>query len=127
VALLKFHKAYATLTPGFHVRNMIGNSFQYVLAGGKIENLKPATKIHFDWLAAYKRGRFMETIFRLHLTLLDREAATVARNAMLGSGGGIYGDVFHEVVRGNKIYDNRCNTVFSQVWSNVRQHVYDLF
>ena len=46
----KFHKAYATLTPGFHIRNVIGNSVQYILAGGKIENLKPASKIYFDWV-----------------------------------------------------------------------------
>jgi len=117
----KFHKAYATLTPGFHVRNLIGNSFQYILAGGKMENLKPATKIHFDWLAAYKKGRtwkqFLET-----LDPVDRESATIARNAMLGSGGGIYGDVFHEVVRGNKIYDNRV-TRFSRKYGQMSDNM----
>ena len=117
----KFHKAYATLTPGFHVRNLIGNSFQYILAGGKMQNLKPATKIHFDWLAAYKKGKtwkkFLET-----LDPVDREAATIARNAMLGSGGGIYGDVFHEVVRGNKIYDNRV-TRFSRKYGQMSDNM----
>lgn len=117
----KFHKAYATLTPGFHVRNLIGNSFQYILAGGRIENLKPATKIHFDWLAAYKRGdswkKFLST-----LDPADAEAATIARNAMLGSGGGIYGDVFHEVVRGNKIYDNRL-TRFSRKYGQMSDNM----
>lgn len=117
----KFHKAWATFTPGFHVRNLIGNSFQYILAGGKMENLKPATKIHFDWLAAYKKGRtwkqFLET-----LDPVDREAATIARNAMLGSGGGIYGDVFHEVVRGNKIYDNRL-TRFSRKYGQMSDNM----
>jgi len=117
----KFHKAWATFTPGFHVRNLIGNSFQYILAGGKIENLKPATKIHFDWLSAYKKGRtwkqFLET-----LDPVDREAATIARNAMLGSGGGIYGDVFHEVVRGNKLYDNRL-TRFSRKYGQMSDNM----
>jgi len=117
----KFHKAYATLTPGFHVRNLIGNTFQYVLAGGKLENLKPATKIHFDWLAAYKEGKtwkeFLDT-----LDPADVEAATVGRNAMLGSGGGIYGDVFHEVVRGNKIYDNRV-TRFSRKYGQMSDNM----
>jgi hypothetical protein len=117
----KFHKAWATFTPGFHVRNLIGNSFQYILAGGKMENLKPATKIHFDWLVAYKKGRtwkqFLET-----LDPIDREAATIARNAMLGSGGGIYGDVFHEVVRGNKLYDNRL-TRFSRKYGQMSDNM----
>jgi len=117
----KFHKAYATLTPGFHIRNLIGNTFQYVLAGGKLENLKPATKIHFDWLAAYKEGKtwkeFLET-----LDPADVDAATIGRNAMLGSGGGIYGDVFHEVVRGNKIYDNRV-TRFSRKYGQMSDNM----
>lgn len=117
----KFHKAWATFTPGFHVRNLIGNSFQYILAGGKIQNLKPATKIHFDWLSAYKKGKtwkqFLET-----LDPADREAATIARNAMLGSGGGIYGDVFHEVVRGNKLYDNRL-TRFSRKYGQMSDNM----
>ena len=117
----KFHKAYATLTPGFHVRNMIGNTFQYVLAGGKIENLKPATKIHFDWLAAYKRGDSWKQ-FLTTLDPADAAAATVARNAMLGSGGGIYGDVFHEVIKGNKIYDNRL-TRFSKKYGQMSDNM----
>jgi hypothetical protein len=117
----KFHKAYATLTPGFHVRNLIGNSFQYILAGGKMENLKPATKIHFDWLAAYKKGRTWKQ-FLGTLDPVDREAATIARNAMLGSGGGIYGDLFHEVVRGNKIYDNRV-TRFSRKYGQMSDNM----
>ncbi len=117
----KFHKAYATLTPGFHIRNVMGNTFQYVLAGGKIENLKPATKIHFDWLAAYKKGSTWKDFLRT-LDPADAEAATIARNAMLGSGGGIYGDVFHEVVRGNKIYDNRL-TRFSRKYGQMSDNM----
>ena len=117
----KFHKAYATLTPGFHVRNLIGNSFQYILAGGRMQNLKPATEIHFKWLAAYKKGDSWKT-FLTTLDPADREAATIARNAMLGSGGGIYGDVFHEVVRGNKIYDNRL-TRFSRKYGQMSDNM----
>ena len=117
----KFHKAYATLTPGFHVRNIIGNSFQYILAGGKIENLKPASKIYFDWISAYKKGSTWEE-FVGGLDEIDRVAADTARNAMLGSGGGIYGDLFHEVIRGNKIYDNRV-TRFSRKYGQMSDNM----
>lgn len=117
----KFHKAYATLTPGFHVRNIIGNSFQYILAGGKIENLKPASKIYFDWISAYKKGSTWEE-FVGGLDEINRVAADTARNAMLGSGGGIYGDLFHEVIRGNKIYDNRV-TRFSRKYGQMSDNM----
>lgn len=117
----KFHKAYATLTPGFHIRNIIGNSFQYILAGGKIENLKPASKIYFDWISAYKKGSTWEE-FVGALDEVDRAAADTARNAMLGSGGGIYGDLFHEVIRGNKIYDNRV-TRFSRKYGQMSDNM----
>ena len=117
----KFHKSYATLTPGFHIRNVIGNSVQYILAGGKIENLKPATKIYFDWVSAYKKGDTWEK-FVGGLNEVDRVAADTARNAMLGSGGGIYGDLFHEIIRGNKIYDNRV-TRFSRKYGQMSDNM----
>lgn len=111
----KFHKAYATLTPGFHVRNAIGNAFQYVLAGGKMENIKVATDIHFKWIEAYKKGIPWETFLKTEVLPEHRAAAMIGRDAMLGSGGGIFGDIFHQVVKGSKLYDNRL-TRFSQKW-----------
>lgn len=111
----KFHKAYATLTPGFHVRNAIGNAFQYVLAGGKMENIKMATDVHFKWIEAYKKGIPWETFLKTEVPLEHHAAANIGRDAMLGSGGGIYGDIFHQVVKGSKLYDNKL-TRFSQKW-----------
>ena len=111
----KFHKAYATLTPGFHVRNAIGNAFQYVLAGGKMENIKIATDVHFKWIEAYKKGIPWETFLKTEVPLEHHAAANIGRDAMLGSGGGIYGDIFHQVVKGSKLYDNKL-TRFSQKW-----------
>ena len=100
----KFHKAYATLTPGFHVRNLIGNVFQYVLAGGQIEHYRRATEIFFAWNEAYSKGvswkKFLQT-----LTPEEQVFATKARTATLGSGGGIYSDLFQSLVPGNKSYD----------------------
>ena len=100
----KFHKAYATLTPGFHIRNFIGNAFQFVLAGGKMQHLRPATEIHFQWIEAYKKGVPWET-FLAGVDEQYRAAVNIARDAMHGSGGGIYGDIFHAVNRGSRLYD----------------------
>ena len=100
----KFHKAYATLTPGFHVRNLIGNVFQYVLAGGQMAHYRRATEIFFAWNEAYSKGvswkKFLQT-----LTPEEQVFATKARTATLGSGGGIYSDLFQSLVPGNKSYD----------------------
>ena len=100
----KFHKSYATLTPGFHVRNLIGNVFQYVLAGGQIAHYRRATEIFFAWNEAYNKG----VSWKKFLTTLSPEEqvlATKARTATLGSGGGIYSDLFQSLVPGNKSYD----------------------
>ena len=101
----KFHKTYATFTPGFHVRNLIGNVFQYVLAGGQIAHYRRATEIYFEWNSAYKKGvswkKFVKT-----LSPEEQVFATKARTSTLGSGGGIYSDLFQGLVPGNVIYDN---------------------
>lgn len=100
----KFHKAYATLTPGFHVRNLIGNVFQYVLAGGQIEHYRRASEIFFAWNEAYSKGVSWKKFLRT-LTPEEQVFATKARTATLGSGGGIYSDLFQSLVPGNKSYD----------------------
>jgi len=101
----KFHKTYATFTPGFHVRNLVGNVFQYVLAGGQIAHYRRATEIYFEWNSAYKKGvswkKFVKT-----LSPEEQILATKARTSALGSGGGIYSDLFQGLVPGNVIYDN---------------------
>jgi len=100
----KFHKAYATLTPGFHVRNLIGNVFQYVLAGGQIAHYRRASEIFFAWNEAYSKGVSWKKFLRT-LTPEEQVFATKARTATLGSGGGIYSDLFQSLVPGNKSYD----------------------
>jgi len=101
----KFHKAWATFTPGFHVRNLIGNVFQYVLAGGQIAHYRRATEIFFEWNNAYRKGiswkKFLET-----LSPEEQIFASKARTASLGSGGGIYSDLFQDLVPGNMAYSN---------------------
>ena len=103
----KFHKAYATFTPGFHVRNAIGNAVQFVLAGGKMENIRPATEIYVNWTKAYKKGITWEKFLETEVEEQFKELANVGRYAMHGSGGGIFGDTFHAAHRGSKVYDNK--------------------
>ena len=102
----QLHKTYATATPGFHVRNAIGNGMQLILAGAKIQNIKIGTDIHFAWLRAYKQqvtwDDFVENYIKRKYTPEVAEAAIVGRDAMHGSGGGLYGDVRSATAPGKK-------------------------
>ena len=93
----QLHKTYATATPGFHVRNGIGNGMQLILAGAKIKNIKIATDIHFAWLKAYKQqiswDDFVENYIKIKYTPEIAESAIIGRQAMHGSGGGLYGEL----------------------------------
>lgn len=103
--ITKFHKTYATLTPGFHVRNFIGNVFQFVLAGGKMRNLEPATKIYLNWMKAHKAGQTWSQFLEKSVSAEQKELAQTAYNAMHGSGGGIFSDIFHAINPQSKAYN----------------------
>lgn len=51
-----FFKSYATLTPGFHLRNTLGNLFMMIAAGANPVNLIKGLKIYKKYLSALKRG-----------------------------------------------------------------------
>lgn len=44
-----FFKSYVTLTPGFHIRNALTNTFMMIAAGGNPINLIRARKIYSTW------------------------------------------------------------------------------
>lgn len=51
-----FFKSYATLTPGFHLRNAIGNTFMMIAAGANPVNVSRGIRIYNSWLKAQRRG-----------------------------------------------------------------------
>jgi hypothetical protein len=102
----KFFKAYIVSTPGFQSRNALANAVQYVLAGGKLQNFIPAHKAYINWIKAYNNG----VTWNNYVKGLPQEQAKHvihARNSLAMSGGAIFGDVFHTVMKGNPISDNR--------------------
>ena len=101
----KFFKAYIISTPGFQSRNIMANAVQYVLAGGKFENFLPAHKAYINWIKAYNSGVTWNDYVK---ALPQQQAKHVihARNSLAMSGGAIFGDVFHTVMKGNPISDN---------------------
>ena len=99
----KLFKAFAVLTPGFHVRNGLSNAIQLALAGVEMDNAIQATKIYKRFLDATKEGKsFNEFVSSLDPQL--QEIVKTARNGSIGSGGGIYSEVMKEA-SGSRVMD----------------------
>lgn len=101
-----FFRSYATLSPGFHVRNSISNVFGIFSANGDIKNM----------FEGFRYWRIMEDTFSKGGTLEDfvaklpenlRDRGRGAASVMLGLGGGKIDNALEGFFReGSKITDN---------------------
>jgi hypothetical protein len=87
----QFFKAYATLSPGFHVRNGLSNGFMLFAAGGSPDTLAQGLKWSREWREASKSGKtfvdWIETV-----PVKSRETVRQAYYGMVGSGSGMTAD-----------------------------------
>lgn len=81
-----FIKAYLTASPGFVVRNTLGNSFMLVAAGSEVENLAKGLKLFDGWSRSIKDG--LEKEFIQGLPSRERELLEQAVKASDASGYG---------------------------------------
>ena len=89
----KFFKAYATLSPGFHIRNGMSNTFMLFAAGGDLRFLNEGLEMSKSWLAASKRGDTVEQwIASLPANMQGKTRDAV--DAFFGAGGGLSNDFF---------------------------------
>jgi hypothetical protein len=102
----KFFKAYATMTPGFHVRNGLANAVKLVFMGAEFNNMIEATPLYIDWMKASRAGMQYED-WVLTKPLEVREVLRTARKSMFGSGGGIFTEDFKDAVGGSRLWDNK--------------------
>ena len=102
----KFFKAYATMTPGFHVRNGLANAVKLVFMGAEFGNMMEATPLYIDWMKAAKGGMQYED-WVLSKPVELREVLRTARKSMFGSGGGIFTEDFKDAVGGSRLWDNK--------------------
>lgn len=100
----KFFKAYATLSPGFHVRNAISNAVQHFAGGGDPRYLMEGLQVTNAWGQASRNGKSWEQ-FLTSLTPEQAKHAQVARDSVFGSGGGLFEFLF-EGIRGNNRMSN---------------------
>jgi hypothetical protein len=94
----KFFKAYATLSPGFHIRNAMSNTFMLFAAGGDLKYLNEGLEMSKSWLNASKRGlnvdQWIEEIGTKGASKEMQTKAREAMNAFFQSGGGLTSDFF---------------------------------
>ena len=92
----RFFKAYATLSPGFHVRNAISNSFMLFAAGGNPAQMAKGLDLSRRWIEASKNNINVDDWVRS----LPQGEQLIARGtieAAAASGGGQINDFLSEV------------------------------
>jgi hypothetical protein len=94
-----FFKAYATLSPGFHVRNSISNSFQLFAAGAEVKNMKAGLKLWRSLGEHVRDGGTLESWLASGAVPAGMETqARIAGEVALALGGGKTDDAFAEFV-----------------------------
>ena len=97
----KFFKSYATLSPGFHVRNAMSNTFALVAAGANPKRFSEGLSMYIDMRRAFERGLTLDQWIET-LPEAQRSIADVAARSMFASGGGQTSDAFRGMARREK-------------------------
>ena len=99
----RFFKAYATLSPGFHARNAMSNSFMIFAAGAKLKWMNEGLDMSRSWLAASRESKTVDQWIASLPANMQVKAKT-AMDAFFASGGGMSTDFFDisRVPRGTK-------------------------
>lgn len=102
-----FFKGYATLSPGFHIRNSISNTFMLFAAGADIKSLKTGLSIYRSFQDSVDKRVPMATWLE-SLPQAQRGQARVAVMTWAAMGGGRTDDALRNLIReGSFLTDNR--------------------
>jgi hypothetical protein len=120
----KVFKAFAVLSPGFHVRNGLANAIQLALAGTEMDNAIQGSKLYYSWMKAKKAGNTWDE-FVGAMDPRIRDVMNVAREGSIGSGGGIFSDVIKESIGGRleKLWLIRKNYALGQASDNYSRFI----
>jgi len=91
----KFFKGYATLSPGFHIRNAFSNFFMLFAAGGRIDYLGEGIKWSQMWSKMSAEGKTFDQ-FIAAVPEANRQMVSDAFMAAAASGGGMTDDALRE-------------------------------
>ena len=102
----RFFKAYATMSPGFHVRNSISNIFSIFSAGADLPNMREGLRLYRLFSDHVSKGGDLDSWLKT-LPADKVEGARTAAEVMLGLGGGRTDEALSDFVRrGGVIRDN---------------------
>jgi hypothetical protein len=103
-----FFKAYATLTPGFHVRNAISNTFQMFAAGAEVKNMFEGMRLYKSLGHHLQNGKSIEEWLIAEVPSHLRMQARIAADTTMALGGGNVDDAFREFLslKKNVLTDN---------------------
>lgn len=106
----QYFKAYATLSPGFHVRNAIGNTIMVFAAGASPKNMARGLEIYTSLRRAIKAQVPFETWLEQiakNLPANEVERIRIAIRASEAAGGGRIEEAFADFFKqGQKLSDN---------------------
>lgn len=104
----RFFKSYATLSPGFHVRNIMSNSFVLVASGADPRALTQGFGLWKGLRQSIRDGKGVDT-WLATLPEADRAVAEVAARTMFAAGGGHTSDQVADLLRvgKGKVLDNK--------------------
>ena len=88
-----FFKSYVTLTPGFHLRNGLTNTFMMLAAGGNPINLSQGLIYYSKWLKAQKAGKTVETFLKESIKETDRAGVRESLAYAGATGFGQFGEI----------------------------------
>ena len=101
----RFFKAYATLSPGFHVRNSISNGFMLFAAGGNARYLTEGLQMSRSLNEASRAGKSVEQWIE-SLPIGKQANARIAVRASFASGGGNAADNLRQLYMSGRMINN---------------------
>lgn len=103
----QFFKAYATLSPGFHVRNALSNTFALFGAGADVKNMVEGFGLYKSYREAIGSGVTADS-WLLTVPQSQRANAEIALGSMEAAGGGQIGEALGSYMeRGTRLTDNK--------------------
>lgn len=115
----KFFKSYATLSPGFHVRNAYNNVFMHLAGGAGFKHVGESLELIKSWERASANKISWES-WVAELNPVQQQRVVIARDAVAASGDGMFDSINADLAFGGWITNNRALRASKRIghWSD---------
>lgn len=108
-----YFRSYATLSPGFHVRNLMSNVFSMFTAGAQVKNMTEGFRLWRKLVSVLDQGGTLND-FVAALPAEQQMAGRRAAEVMFGMGGGKTADALRGFTEGGNILKDNALLRFSR-------------